>query len=62
MKLEAALRGIAGTFVFASVALGHWVHPGFYLFAAFVGINLVQSAFSGWCPMISLLRALRVRE
>jgi hypothetical protein len=62
VKLEAALRGIAGTFVLASVALGHWVHPGFYLFTAFVGINLVQSAFSRWCPMISLLRALDVRE
>jgi hypothetical protein len=62
VKLEAVLRGIAGTFVLASMALGHWVHPGFYLFTAFVGINLVQSAFSGWCPMISLLRALGLQE
>jgi len=62
MKLEAVLRGIAGTFVLASMALGHWVHPGFYLFTAFVGINLVQSAFSRWCPMISLLRALGLQE
>jgi hypothetical protein len=62
MRLEAVLRGIAGTFVLASVAFGHWVHPGFYLFTAFVGINLLQSAFSGWCPMISLLRAIGVRE
>jgi hypothetical protein len=62
MKLEATLRGIAGTFVLVSVAIGHWVHAGFYLFTAFVGINLVQSAFSGWCPMMSLLRALGARE
>ncbi len=62
MKIDAWLRAIAGTFVMASVALGHWVHPGFYLFAAFVGANLLQSAFSGWCPMISLLRALGVEE
>ncbi len=61
MKIEAWLRAIAGTFVLASLALGRWVHPGFYLFTAFVGANLLQSAFSGWCPMISLLRALRVR-
>lgn len=62
MRLEAWLRAIAGTFVLASVALGHWVHPGFYLFTVFVGANLLQSAFSRWCPMISLLRALGVRE
>lgn len=62
MKIDAWLRAIAGTFVMASVALGHWVHPGFYLLAAFVGANLLQSAFTGWCPMISLLRALGAEE
>jgi hypothetical protein len=62
MKLDAWLRAIAGTFVLASVVLGHFVHPGFYVFTAFVGANLVQSAFSGWCPMISLLRAVGVQE
>ena len=62
MKLNDYLRAIAGFFVLASVALGHWVHPGFYLFAAFVGLNLVQSAFTGWCPMISILRRLGVQE
>jgi len=62
MKVEAWLRAIAGTFVLASLGLGRWVHPGFYLFTAFVGINLFQSAFSGWCPMMWILRTLRVRE
>ncbi len=62
MKLDAWLRAIAGTFVLASVALGHWVHAGFYLFTAFLGANLLQSAFTGWCPMIALLRALGVEE
>jgi hypothetical protein len=62
MRVEAWLRAIAGTFVLASVTLGSWVHPGFYLFTAFVGVNLFQSAFSGWCPMMSFLRALGVRE
>jgi hypothetical protein len=38
------------------------VHPGFYLLTAFVGANLLQSAFTGWCPMISLLRALGAEE
>ncbi len=62
MRVEEWLRAIAGSFVLASVALGHWVHPGFYLFTAFVGANLLQSAFSRWCPMMAILRALGVRE
>ena len=56
------LRGIAGTFVLASLALGRFVHPGFYLFTAFVGANLLQSAFTGWCPMMAILRNLGVRD
>jgi Inner membrane protein YgaP-like, transmembrane domain len=56
------LRGIAGTFVLASVALGYFVHPAFFLFTAFVGVNLLQSAFTRTCPMMVLLRRLGVRE
>jgi hypothetical protein len=56
LGLEEALRGIAGTFVVLSVALGWLVHPAFYLFTVFVGLNLLQSAFTGWCPMMALLR------
>ena len=59
MTLNEALRAIAGLFVLASVALGWFVHPGFLLFTAFVGANLLQSAFSGTCPMMWLLRRLR---
>ncbi|MCL4837749.1 MAG: DUF2892 domain-containing protein [Thermoanaerobaculia bacterium] len=62
MKLNEMLRAIAGFFVLLSVALGYWVHPGFYLFTAFVGLNLLQSAFTCWCPMISILRRLGVPE
>ncbi|MDH3254047.1 MAG: DUF2892 domain-containing protein [Acidobacteriota bacterium] len=56
MTVNEYLRAIAGSLVVASVALGYWVHPGFLVFTAFVGINLLQSAFSDWCPMMSLLR------
>ena len=56
------LRGIAGFFVLASVALGYFVHPAFFLFTAFVGVNLLQSAFTRTCPMMVLLRRLGVRE
>jgi hypothetical protein len=62
MTIDEYLRAIAGTFVLASVALGHFVSPYFYLFTAFVGLNLLQSAFTRWCPMISILRALGAKE
>ena len=62
MTLESVLRAIAGTFVAASVLLGMYVHPYFLWFTLFVGLNLLQSGFSNWCPMISLLRRLGVRE
>jgi hypothetical protein len=39
-----------------SVALGYWVHPAWFLFTAFVGANLFQSAFTDWCPMMTFLR------
>ena len=61
MDLHAWLRLIAGTFVLLSVTLGYLVSPWFLLFTAFVGLNLVQSAVSGWCPMMSLLRTAGVR-
>jgi Inner membrane protein YgaP-like, transmembrane domain len=62
MTLNEWLRGIAGTFVLLSLALGWFVHPAFFLFTAFVGANLLQSAFTKWCPMMVLLRRLGVRE
>ena len=62
MNVNAALRMIAGIVVLASVALGWFVHPGFFLLSAFVGLNLLQSAFSKWCPMMAILRKAGVRE
>jgi hypothetical protein len=56
MTVERMLRVIAGLFVVLSVALGYYVHPGFFLFTGFVGLNLFQSGFSNWCPMMTFLR------
>ena len=61
MTIDRYLRMIAGFFVMLSVALGHWVHPAWFLFTAFVGLNLFQSAFSNWCPMMTFLRKLGLR-
>jgi hypothetical protein len=60
MTIERALRLIAGAFILASLALGHWVSPYWYLFTAFVGLNLFQSGFTNWCPMMAFLRFLGV--
>jgi len=56
MTVERALRLIAGLFILVSLALGHYVNPYWYLFTAFVGLNLLQSGFSNWCPMMTILR------
>jgi hypothetical protein len=53
---------IAGTFILLSLALGHWVHPYWYYFTAFVGLNLLQSAFTNWCPMITLLKSFGAKS
>ena len=62
MKLDEYLRLIAGAFVLIAVILGATVHPSWKYFAAFVAINLIQSAFTGWCPMMALLRKFGVQE
>jgi len=62
MGLERVLRGIAGAFVLASVLLGMYVHPNWLWFTAFVGANLLQSAFTNWCPMMAILRRSGVCE
>jgi len=54
--VERTLRGIAGGVVLLSLALAFWVHPGYLILTAFVGLNLLQSAFTGWCPMMTVLR------
>ena len=56
MNVDRALRLVAGIVVMASVALGYFVNPNWYYFTAFVGLNLFQSAFTNWCPMMTILR------
>jgi Protein of unknown function (DUF2892) len=56
MTVERTLRLIAGAFVLLSLALGYWVHPAWFLFTAFVGLNLFQSGLTNWCPMMTILR------
>ncbi|WDP90723.1 MAG: DUF2892 domain-containing protein [Desulfobacter sp.] len=55
MKMEDCIRAIAGFFILLSLALGWLVSPYWYLFTAFVGLNLFQSAFTGICPVENIL-------
>ena len=61
MTVERALRAIAGVFVVASVLLGIYVNVNFLWFTLFVGLNLFQSGFTNWCPMMAILRKAGVR-
>ena len=60
MKMEQYIRAIAGTFVLLSLGLGYAHSPYWHLFTAFVGLNLLQSAFTKWCLMENILTKLGV--
>jgi Inner membrane protein YgaP-like, transmembrane domain len=60
MTMDNMIRAIAGTFVLVSLALGYLVHPYWHFFTAFVGLNLLQSAFTHWCLMEKILLKLGV--
>lgn len=62
MTVERWLRLIAGSFVFASALLAAFHSPYWLYFTGFVGLNLAQSAFTNWCPMMTILRLLGVPE
>ncbi len=62
MKMEQIIRAIAGTFILISLALGHFVSEYWYLFTVFVGLNLLQSAFTKWCLMEDILAKFGVKK
>ena len=62
MTVERSLRGIAGFFVLVSVLLAHYHSPYWLFFTGFVGLNLLQSAFTNWCPMMDILKRLGVKS
>lgn len=62
MTMNRYLRMIAGFFVILSLGLSQLHSPYWLFFTAFVGLNLFQSAFTDWCPMITFLRKLGVKE
>ncbi len=60
MYIDRMLRIIAGSFILISLLLAHYHSPNWLWFTAFVGLNLFQSGFTNWCPMITILEKLGV--
>jgi uncharacterized membrane protein len=61
MTLDRSIRALAGLMILLSVALTVWVSPYFVWLTVFIGANLLQSAFTGFCAAASVLRRLGVR-
>ena len=62
IMIERILRGMAGFFILLSLVLAHYVSPEWLWFTAFVGLNLLQSAFTNWCPAMTILKKLGVKD
>lgn len=62
MTVERALRLMAGTVILLSMALAYFVSPKWYFLTAFVGLNLFQSAFTNWCPAMTVFRKIGLKD
>lgn len=61
MTVDNGVRIVAGSMLLLSLALTQWVHPGFFWLSVFVGVNLIQSAFTGVCPAAAVLRRMGLK-
>ncbi|MBW3782333.1 DUF2892 domain-containing protein [Aeromonas veronii] len=61
MTVDNGVRIVAGCMLLLSLILTTWVHPGFVWLSVFVGVNLIQSAFTGFCPAAMLLKRLGLK-
>jgi len=62
MTIERILRAMAGTFILGSLLLAHFVNLNWLWFTAFVGLNLIQSAFTNWCPAMTVLEKMGFKK
>ncbi|MGL6383613.1 YgaP family membrane protein [Aeromonas caviae] len=61
MTVDNGVRVVAGGMLLLSLLLTTWVHPGFVWLSVFVGVNLIQSAFTGVCPAAAVLRRMGLK-
>jgi len=59
--MERVLRGVAGFFILLSLLLAHFINVNWLWFTAFVGLNLLQSAFTNWCPMMNIIKKIGIK-
>lgn len=62
MNIDKFVLAFAGSMVLLSLGLGYWYSPLFFLFTAFVGLNMLQAAFTGFCPLAIILKKLGLRS
>ncbi|AMK77790.1 DUF2892 domain-containing protein [Methylomonas sp. MO1] len=62
MSIDRMVMAFAGSFILISLALAHWHSPNWLWFTAFVGANLLQASFSGFCPLAIILKKLGVKS
>ena len=62
MSIDRMVMAFAGSFILLSLALAHWHSPNWLWFTAFVGANLLQASFTGFCPMAIILKKLGVKS
>ncbi len=62
MTVERGVRLMGGVVVLMSLALAHFISPNWLWLTAFVGLNLLQSAFTNWCPAMLILRAMGLKD
>lgn len=62
MTLDRAVMSFAGFMILLTLALGTWVSGWWYLFTAFIGINMIQASFTGFCPAAMIFKKLGVKS
>jgi len=62
MTIDRLVMAFAGSFILLSLALAHWHSPNWLWFTAFVGVNLLQAAFTGFCPLAIVLKKIGVKS
>ncbi len=58
MNIDRIMFAFAGSMVLLSLGLGYYVHEGFFVLTAFVGLNMLQAAFTGFCPAATILKKI----
>jgi len=61
MTIDRVVMAVAGSFILISLTLAHFHNQNWLWFTAFVGANLLQSAFTGWCPMVIILKKMGIK-